>query len=157
MDRHLETVPVPATQKLETVPRVIEYSRLVECLQLSAARLLNIQGSLEARSFAEILIQHTEAERDQIVRDVGAEFDRGLINYVTVLLIASRHNRNIVIQADDTDGIGGFLPWEAPLQTHLEDLRKSGTLRNATVRVERSSAEDEAVATLTHNAQMLAA
>lgn len=157
MDRHLETVPIPATQKLETAPHVIEYSKLVACIQLSAARLLNLRGSLEATSFAEVLVQHTDTERDQIIRNVGAEFDQGLINYVTTLLITSRHNRNIIIQAESTEGIDGHLPWVLPLQTHLEDLRASGTLRDATVQIERISAKDEMVATLTHEAQTLAA
>ena len=156
MDRHLEAVSLPETETLETTPRVIEYSKLVDSLQLSAARLLDVRGSLDAINFTEVLLKHDESEREEITCRVGAEFDQALIHYVTALLIGHR-NREIVIQAESSDGINGHLPWESPLQAHLETLRTNGTLPNATVRVERPPANDTVVKSLTHDAQALAA
>jgi hypothetical protein len=156
MDRHLEAVSLPETQTLETTPRVIEYSKLVESLQLSAARLLHVRGSLEANSFTEVLLQHDENEREEITCKVGAEFDQELVNYVTALLIGGR-NRNIVIKAANSDGINGHLPWESPLRTHLATLQENGILCDATVRVERPPTQDELVEALTHDAQAFAA
>lgn len=156
MDRHLETVSLPETQTLETTPHVIEYSKLVESLQLSAARLLHIRGSLEALSFTELLLQHNENEREEITRKVGAEFDQALISYVTALLVG-RRNRKLVIQAENSDGINGYLPWESPLEEHLNALRTNGILQDATVHVERPPVHNEIVETLTHDAQALAA
>jgi hypothetical protein len=156
MDRHLEAVSLPETQTLETTPYVIEYSKLVEGLQLSAARLLHMHGSLEANNFTEVLLRHDESEREEIICRVGAEFDQALIQYVTALLIGGR-NREVVIQTKDTDGIGGGFPWKLPLLAHLAALQENGILRDATVRVERSPTHNEVVETLTHDAQTLAA
>lgn len=156
MDRHLEAVSLPETKTLEPTPHVLEYSNLVESLQLSAARLINVRGALEAPSFKELLLHHEEHEREAIAQRVGAEFDQTLVNYVTALLIG-RRNRTVIIQAEETAGINGHLPWEAPLQNHLESLRANGILQDATVRVERPPTHDEMVESFTQEAQAIAA
>jgi len=144
-----------ALMDYETAPHIIEYPRLMDTAQLSAARLADIHGSIQAHSFAEILSQHDESEHDRITCEVGARFDDALINFVTASLIG-RRNQDVVILAEASEGINGYFPWEPLLHERVETLHAHGILTTVNVRVERYSTDDQDIQALTEEAQALA-
>lgn len=146
MDRYLEVqTPLP-TQIIETTedqPLVIEYADLVDVIQLSVARTIGVPGSLEARSLDKALIPFTEEEKLGVLCEVGLRFDEALINFVMAAVIARR--RPLVIVADETEGINGFLPWQAPLERRIATAEENKLLTGAEVRVERISKIEQTV------------
>lgn len=145
----------PSTQTPEKSPYIIEYPGLVDVVQLSVARNLNVRGALEATRFSDVLSQHDASDRQEIIREVGAGFDQALIQFVTASLIG-RGRQDVVILADASDGVEGSFPWESKLHAHLEALQNNGVFRTTTLHVERYTTDDETIATLTENAQALA-
>ncbi|MGV9002085.1 MAG: hypothetical protein ACOH18_03995 [Candidatus Saccharimonadaceae bacterium] len=143
------------TGSAETNTRIIDYSRLVDTIELSTARSLDIKGSFEADNFAHILKDKTAQEREAIVREVGGRFDDALINFVTATLIARRYQR-VVILAEASEGINGGLPWQPKLEEHLRNLKQEGMLQDTQLVVERYSTNDQAIKQLTDEAQALA-
>lgn len=147
-------------------PRTIEYAGLLNTIQLSIARTLNLPKATEAQSFTEILDEvNDEEEKQRIVNEVGSRFDQHLIHFVTACLVARREP--IAILAEESEGIGGYLPWVQPLMDHLDLLRERGILNAPDVRVVRYAARansddtqediEETIKALSEQAQLLAA
>lgn len=133
MDRTHE--PVPHIHTPETAPRIIEYPALVDAVQLSAARLLDVDGSLAAREFSELLAQHPPDQQADILRDIEPRFDEALLSFVTAALVAE-HHRALVILAHEAEGFNGHLPWEGVLRERAAALQRNG-LAAGGVRIER--------------------
>lgn len=138
MDKHSEQQTLIPTQKQEAQqPLVIEYADLVNTIQLSVARQINLPGALEAESLGEVLITATDAERNSVICEIGQHFDEALINFVMCAVIA-RHKRQVIITADEHEGINGYLPWEEQLARRIAEAKENNTLSNVDVRVERT-------------------
>jgi hypothetical protein len=150
MDHQSESTPETQTHARE--PHIIEYSNLMDVVQLSAARLNDVPGSIQANSFAEVLEKNDEATHERIRCDVGVRFDDSLLSFVTASIINRRH-QDIVILAEATAGFEGYLPWEDKLQAHIHKLQQHGMLAGIALRVERYSLSDESIETLTRDAQ----
>lgn len=121
-------------------PYIIEYPALMDTAQLSAARLHDIDGALEAATFSEVLEAHDPATQERIRMTVGASFDEALINFVTAAVIARRH-QDIVIRAEASEGLAGYFPWEHQLLERVEVLAAQGITRSRQLRIERYAAE----------------
>lgn len=117
-------------------PYIIEYPDLMDTAQLSAARLQDIDGALEAQTFADVLEAHDPATREQICTTVGAYFDEALINFVTAAVIGRRH-QEVVIRAEASEGLDGYFPWEDRLLARVEVLAARGITRSRQLRIER--------------------
>jgi len=143
MDRFNELPPQKQTPKQP--PRIIEYADLVDLVQLSVARLHDIPGALDATSFAELTAPMTRQEYEQTEQDVGRDFDQALINFVTVALIANRH-QDLIILAEASEGIDGALPWQPELEAQLQQRTRVEAIGAATVRIERYTAAEKTVA-----------
>lgn len=154
MARYNESLP--KTEIPENKPHIIEYPGLVEAVQLSVARLMDIPGAAGARSFSEILEKRSQEAREKLICEVGGGFDQQLIAFVTSTLI-DKNRRNIVIRADESEGVDGYLPWERALSSHLKRCRENGYFTDASVSVERYSAIDDELEELVEQAQILAA
>lgn len=139
MFQHYESTPTP--ESTTQTNRVIDYPHLVTAVQVSIARLLDVDGALRAHDFEEVLEGKTSEERQRIVCEVGARFDDELVQLVTVSLINARHGRTIIL-AEAHEGVDGVLPWQPKLERHLQALRDNGTLRDTQVQVERYTAND---------------
>ena len=153
MDRQYEALP--ETQTAETTPYIIEYPGLLDTAQLSAARLIDVPGSLQKNTFAEVLATINDEDREQVLRDVGAEFDNALLSFVTATLIG-RKNQGVIILAEASEGIDGYLPWEPKLLERIALLKNNGVLQISELRVERYSSEIPSIEELTVQAQSLA-
>jgi len=134
---------------------IIDYPHLVDTAQLSAARLLDIDKSLDSATFAEVLSHHKPEDRERIIQQVGARFDDALISFVTASIIG-RRNQDVLILADASEGFDGHLPWEPRLTAHVENLKNHGHLQTVDVWVERSSTDDQDIQALTEAARELA-
>ena len=121
-----------------TERRIIEYPALVNAVQLNVARLLDMQGSLEAKTFNEVLSHYTEEEHERIIVQIGGQFDEALIQFVTGSIIG-RRNHTTIILAEQSEGLTGHLPWEPKLSSHIEKLKNKGLLQEVEVAVERYS------------------
>lgn len=141
MNRYNE-LPVEK-QTPELPPRIIDYSGLVDGVQLSIAREHNLPGSFEATNFQEVLAPHNEDLQRYLVCEVGHDFDDALVNYVTAALIA--HQRHgIVILAEESEGVNGYLPWQNKLNERMDMLKERGAYDStAFVRVERYRSPDK--------------
>lgn len=153
MYRHYESFTEKETPK--TTPHIIEYPGLLDTAQLSAARLIDVPGSLQKNSFAEVLADIDEEDREQVLRDVGAGFDDALLNFVTATLIG-RRNQEVIILAEESEGINGYLPWEPKLKERVELLKRANVLHIYDLRVERYSSKAQTVEELTAQAQTVA-
>ena len=151
MNQRYEATPKPESSTQSA--RILDYHLLVDAVQLSTARLLDIDGAQQAHNFNQVLEGKTPEERQRIICEVGARFDDELIKLVTVSLIAHRSER-MVILADSHEGVDGTLPWQPKLEQHIEALRESGSLQKADVQVERYASSD--IESLTQQAQALA-
>lgn len=143
-------------QTSEKSAHIIDYPGLLNTVQLSAARLKDIPGSIEAESFADVLASRTEEERQHIIWEVGSQFDDALISYVTAILIHKRHER-VIILANATEGINGGFPWQPKLEQHVQNLQAHGHLPGVELSVERYTTDDKAIEQLTQEARLLAA
>jgi hypothetical protein len=146
---------VSETYTPEIKRHIIDYPSLVDTAQLSAARLLDIEHSLELSTFAEVLAYHPPENHEQIIAKVGTKFDDALMNFVTAAIIG-RRNQDVVILADAREGFGGHLPWEPRLAAHVENLRSRGLLSSVNVWVERYSTDDQEIEMLAEEARALA-
>ena len=111
---------------------IIDYPHLVDTVQLSAARLLDIDKSLDSATFAEVLSHHKPEDRERIIQQVGARFDDALISFVTASSIA-RRNQDVLMLAAASEGFDGHLPWEPRLTAHVENLKNHGHLQTVNV------------------------
>ena len=146
---------ISETQKQEETRHIIEYPGLVDTVQLSAARLLDLQGSLEADSFEAFIGTQEEDSHEQIMHAIGERFDDSLISFVTAVLIG-RRNQKVIILANNEDGFNGHLPWQPKLEQHVRKLQVHKILPEAQLHVERYSSEVESVESLTEQAQSFA-
>jgi hypothetical protein len=155
MERHYELNSKAEPSEINT--HIIDYSSLVDTVQLSTARLLDIPGALEAESFAKLIAPLSPENREHTIWEVGGHFDQSFISFVTASLIARRHHR-VIILAEESEGINGGLPWEPKLEQHIQALKENGHLRTVELTVERySTATVAEIETLTEQAQALAA
>jgi hypothetical protein len=156
MDRHHE---LPAEKQTpELPPCIIDYSGLIDVVQLSVARELDLPGAIGvpqvtkdkeiiknegAKSFAQLIEPLDEKTRTEYICEVGQRFDNTLVNFVSAALI--RHQKHgIVILAEEDDGIDGFLPWEDKLSRRIDTLKERGTFDpRAFVRVERYKSSEK--------------
>jgi len=134
---------------------IIDYPHLVDTASLSAARLLDIEKSLELSTFAEVLAYHPPEDLERIIQKVGEKFDDALISFVTAAIIG-RRDQDVVILADASEGFDGHLPWEPRLAAHVENLKNHGMLKTVNVWVERFSTDDHDIQVLTDEARALA-
>ena len=141
MNRYNE-LPVEK-QTPELPPRIIDYSGLVDAVQLSVAREHNLPGSLEAQNFKEVFDLYNEDIQRYLTCEIGRDFDDALVNFVTAALIT--HQRHgIVILAEESEGIDGYLPWEEKLNQRMSTLEENHTFNStAFVRVERYRSPDK--------------
>ena len=144
------------TNTTQTPPYILEYQKLVDTVQLSSSRLLGIPGSVDMNSFSEVLASVEEEDHERIIREVGAYFDDGIVNFVTAILSTRRH-QEVVIVAEESAGLNGYLPWEVKLQERIDLLRSKGMLETTNLHIERSADHEATVTELTHQAQSLAA
>jgi len=140
MVRDSEQLTLVKTQTHEAQqPLVIEYADLVDTIQLSVARQIDIPGALEAQSLEEVLATKTGEEKEKIICEIGLHFDEALMHFVISAMIG-RRKRSIVIIADPNDGVGdGYLPWEESLAQRIAEAEDNGILTGVDVRVERVS------------------
>lgn len=119
--------------------RIVEYPSLVDTVQLSAARKLGVQGSIAAKSFEQLLLHKDAIAREALIDSAGSLFDNELINFVVGSIIGGKFRETIIL-AEESEGIEGHLPWEAPLLKRVSQLQeKGGPLAGMEVRVERYS------------------
>lgn len=128
-------------------PLVIEYPDLVDTIQLSVARQIGLPGALEASSLDTVLITLSNEERHEVICQIGQQFDEALINFVMATMI-NRRNRSLIIVADKSEGIDGYLPWQEPLKQRIATVEASNTLTGLNVSVERPSKVDETASEL---------
>lgn len=119
--------------------RIVEYPSLVDTVQLSAARKIGIQDSIAAKSFEQLLLHKDDIAREALIDGVGSRFDDELISFVVGSMIGGKFRETIIL-AEESEGIEGHLPWEAPLLERVSQLqKKGGLLAGMEVRVERYS------------------
>lgn len=139
----------------EPARHIIDYPHLVDTAQLSAARPLDIEKSLDVDTFAEVLAHHQPQDHERIIQQVGERFDDALISFVTASIIG-RRDQDVVILADASEGFNGHLPWEPRLAAHVENLKNHGHLQTVNIWVERFSTDDHDIQALTEAARELA-
>lgn len=123
-NKHLDQIYTP-----ENSPIVLNYTGIVNAVQLSVARLMSLPGAVESQNFNELLNAYPSEQKQGLVAEVGSHFDQELIKLVTCSLIAARQKR-LIIMAASTDGINGGLPWEGKLQDHITNLQNKGLIGN---------------------------
>lgn len=134
---YLHQEPPTETQTPELPPKIYDYSGLVPVVQLSVAREQNIPGAMEAQRFSDLISPLDTARQQEIIADVGRDFDGALVNFITAALVKHRRH-GIVILAEASEGIDGYLPWEHQLTERVQMLKDNGTFRGtAFARVER--------------------
>jgi len=136
MVRNTEQLTLVQTQEVQQ-PLVIEYASLVDTIQLSVARQIDVPGALGATSFQDVLTTTADERKHEIICEIGQRFDEALITFVMAAMIGRRHH--IVIIADTEDGIGGYLPWQVPLAQRIAQAEENKILTGIDVRVERVS------------------
>ena len=139
---------ISETQTHEIGPRIVEYPDLVSQVQLSVARLIDVPGAIEARTFSEVLAQHDESDHEGIIGAIGTRFDDALVDFVVGSLSGRRH-QEMVILAESSEGIDGHLFWEPRLMARVALLKSHGLLQGSDVRIERYSTEDQVPDALT--------
>lgn len=142
MDYYKETNTVVETQTASTSPRIIEYAGLMNIVQLSIARQLDMPGAHDAEQFTEVLAQQSSDERERTICEVGQHYDEALVSFITGSLIA-RRQRDIIILAEASEGIEGYFPWQDKLEQRLQNCQAHGVLQGAQVRVERFQTVDD--------------
>jgi len=139
MDRYSEVKTPFPTQTIESAedqPLVIEYTDLVDVIQLSVARQIGVPGALEAQSLEKTLVTFTEEQKIEVLCEVGRHFDEALVHFVMAAAI-KRRQRPLIILAEETEGINGYLPWQAPLERCIADAESNQTMTNIDIRIER--------------------
>lgn len=155
MSQHYESLPTAESSPQNH--QKYEYSKVVDAVRLSVARLLDIEGALQAHSFMEVLEDKSPEQQERIVCDVGVQFDQALIDFITVSLVA-HPRRNIIIMTEEHEGVGEghALPWKDRLDEHLSSLRNNGIInKQASVELRRYTANE--IEPLTNQAKALAA
>ncbi len=117
---------------------IVEYPTLVNTVQLSVARRLDIEGSFAANDFESILTYLTDQDRESITNEVGLHFDDALIQFV-IGSLTGRRNHETIILAEESEGVQGHLPWESKLLAHIALLQSNGLLPDVRLQVERYS------------------
>jgi hypothetical protein len=117
-----------------TPPHIIEYSELVNTVQLSVSRLLDIEGSIEAETFQQVQ-ETVPLHQEQLMDEIGAHFDEALVNFVVAALVSRRGP--VIIRAEAHEGLDGWLPWEKKLLERVDILAAAGLVRQAQLRIER--------------------
>lgn len=141
MDRYLEeqtSLPTQIIENTQDQPLVIEYADLVDTVQLSVARQIGIEGSCEASTVDAMLSPFDTDTKHDVLCDIGRHFDDALVDFVIAAVIAKR-KRPIIIIADETEGIDGYLPWQTQLESRIAHNEMNGLLSGAQVRIERTS------------------
>lgn len=128
--------PLTEPQTPETSRRIVEYAELVSTLQLSIAREMNVPGALEAQDITDILKNHTQADAEHLLAEIGQRFDEALLRLVGASLVANRH-RKLVIVADTSEGINGYLPWQHELERRVASKTVHDIFSGALIEVER--------------------
>lgn len=133
---------------LETVERgdgleavaVFEYGGeggLMDLVQRSIARTLDLQGADKAATFAEILDNYPDpAKKQEQIEKVGAEFDEALINFVIASMVATKR-RNGVIRASNDEGFNGVLLWESKLDERTAIIRDRHIIEGLSIATRR--------------------
>lgn len=141
------TVEQTNTREIETAKNgdgfeavtVFEYGGphgLLDLIQRSVARSINLSGANEAKTFDEVLAEYPDqAERQRKIEQVGAEFDEALVNFVVSSMIATKR-RHAIIRASVKEGLDGYLPWKALLDEQVQILGGS-VLKGLHIEVER--------------------
>lgn len=137
--------------ELSTNTHIIDYSKLVDSVQLSVARILDMPGAFDADNFTTFLESKPSDEHERIICEVGGQFDEVLINFVIAALISNRSR--LVILAKASEGINGGLPWQPKLEQHLQHLKGQGQLQGAQLTVERYSIDDQTIEQATEEAR----
>ena len=143
-------------QTSEKTTHFIDYSELMNAVQISSAVYLDVKGAQDAKSFSEILSNYNEEERGRVIWDVGGRFDDALLDYVTAILIHKHHER-VIILAKASEGIDGYLPWQPKLENHVRKLQTHGMLPGVELSVERYTTDDKAIEQLTQEVRLLTA
>jgi len=115
---------------------ILDYPTLVDTVKVSLARQIDIPGSLDAKTFHDVLLPFSYEQRNYIEHAVGERFDDELIYYLTCRMMIEE-NRSFTIMAEDEDGFNGYLPWQTKLEEAMNYLNNSGELSGAHVAVER--------------------
>lgn len=149
MNHQYETTPNKHTP--DTSPVIIEYPDLVDVVQLSIARRLDIEGSLESSTYSALHVEMSDDQRALLQEHLPHRFDEELVGFVTASLVGNRH-RQVIIIAEASEGFNGFLPWESRLHERSQLLQRN-RLAPIPPRVERYSTDDAAIERLTEIAQ----
>lgn len=128
---HLET---HTSNRPESSIRTLDYPALVDTVQLSITRLLDIEGSIEATSFEEVQAS-IPPHQEHLMDRIGERFDEALISFVTAALVGRR--QPIVIRVESSEGFDGWLPWEEKLIARADVLAKAGLTGQSRVHIER--------------------
>jgi len=136
IENQQNTTPFPETPNRH----IVEYSTLVNTVQLSVARKLDVEGSFTARDFESLLTYRTDQDRENIINEVGGHFDDALIQFV-VGSLTGRRNHETIILAEENEGVQGHLPWESKLLAHIALLQSNGLLPDVRLQVERYSSD----------------
>lgn len=132
--------------------QIVEYPTLVDTVQLSVARTHDIEGSLNATTFSDIIAHKSDSEREAIINEIGRDFDDALVQFV-VGSLTGRRNHEMIILADSAEGFNGHLPWESRLLGHIVLLQQHGLLTSVSVQVERYSTNYSDIKNLVDQAQ----
>lgn len=111
---------------------------LMDLIQRSIARSINLNGANDAKTFDEVLAEYPDqTERQRKIEQVGAEFDEALVNFVVSSMIATKR-RHAIIRASTKEGLGpeGYLPWKDVLDERVRALTDY-TLKGLKIDVER--------------------
>ncbi len=145
----IETKPATNGDGLEAVA-VFEYGGkhgLMDLIQRSVARTLDLRGADQAKTFVEILDNYPDpAERQRKIEEVGGQFDEALVNFVACSMLASRRPKTI-IRASSSEGFDGYLPWQTTLDERLKAMADYG-LQGLQVVVERFTPDTDNVLTI---------
>jgi len=154
MDRYLEeqtSLPTQIIENTQDHPLVIEYADLVGTVQLSVARQIGIEGSCEASTIDAALSPFDTCTKHEVLSKIGQHFDEALVNFVMAAVI-TRRTRPIIIIADETEGIDGYLPWQTQLEKRVAHNEANGLLTGAQVHIERTSKIEHTAVELGHYA-----
>lgn len=116
---------------LEIEPLVANYDELLNIVYLGLACENNLPGSLEASDIHELLEVNypNMTERQNIVRKLGIDFDRGIVNLIATSMIFRK--KSMIVEAPPRAGICGsdYFPWEEKLKERMDTLKETGAIK----------------------------
>ena len=117
-------------KNIELEPFVADYEVVLNEVYLGLAREKDLPNAFEAKDIDTFLSINypEEKERANIMAELGADFDRGIVDLICNAMLFRRQSLVLKIQANEGLGEDGYLPWVNKIDERLINLKKKGTL-----------------------------